>query len=110
MCPLVSPFHLALASEDEDQDSLDQAGGSVWAAADPAEDLPALELGVGPLARSTLAGVSGVHGLLVADTAEDALAHGDLPLDVLPTTDRWDTDCLVDAPEREPLSTVIEAE
>jgi hypothetical protein len=57
---------LASASEDEGQDGLDEAGGSVWAAADLAEDLPALELGVGPLAGTALAGVGGVHSSLVA--------------------------------------------
>ena len=61
----VSPFHLRSASVDEDEDGLHEIGGSVRAAADPAENLPAFELGVGPLARSALAGVRGVHRLLV---------------------------------------------
>ncbi len=59
---LLSPLS---ASEDEDQDGLDQAGGAVRAAADLAEDLPALEVGVGALTGSALAGVSGARRLLV---------------------------------------------
>lgn len=40
--------------------------GAVWAAADLAQDHPALELGVCPLARAALAGVGGVDQLLAA--------------------------------------------
>jgi hypothetical protein len=35
---------LALAGVDEDEDGLDKFSGSVWAAADLAEDLPGFEL------------------------------------------------------------------
>lgn len=62
----LSAFHLASANKDENQDGLDQVGGAVWTAADLAEDLPALEVGVGPLARAALAGVGGVDLALVA--------------------------------------------
>jgi hypothetical protein len=64
--PTLSSFHLASASQNEDQDGFDQAGGAVWAAADLAEDAPALQLGVRPLARAALAGVCGVDLALVA--------------------------------------------
>jgi hypothetical protein len=59
-------FHLASASKDEHLDGVDQCGGAVWAAADLAEDLPALEHRVRPLTRAALRGVSGVHLPLVA--------------------------------------------
>jgi hypothetical protein len=62
----LSSFHLASASQDEDQDGLDQSGGSERTAADLAEDAPALELGVRAFARATLAGVGGVDLALVA--------------------------------------------
>jgi hypothetical protein len=66
MTTAVSSFHLASASQDEDQDGFDQAGGAVWAAADLAEDAPALELGVRAFARAALASVSGVDLALFA--------------------------------------------
>jgi hypothetical protein len=50
---------------DEDQDGLDEFRGAVWAAADLAEDLPGLELGVGSFARTAEAGVCGVDLALV---------------------------------------------
>jgi len=56
----VNSFHLASASEDENQNRLDQAGGPTRTAADLAQDAPALELGVRPLPGTTLASVSGV--------------------------------------------------
>src|SRR5690349_12384333 len=62
----LNSFHLASASQDEDQHGLDQAGGSTRAAADLAQDPPALELGVSPLAGAALTGVRGVDLALVA--------------------------------------------
>jgi cytochrome c oxidase subunit 1 len=59
-------FHLMSASVDEDDDGLDQVGDAARAAADLAQDTPGLELGVGSLARSALAGVRGVDRLLVS--------------------------------------------
>jgi hypothetical protein len=60
----MSLFHLGSANVDEDEDGLDEVGGSVGAAADLAEDLPVLELGVGALTGSALTGVGGVDRLL----------------------------------------------
>jgi hypothetical protein len=62
----VNLFHLVSAGVDEDEDGLDEVGGSVGAAADLAEDPPGLELGVGSLTGSALTGVGGVHLSLVA--------------------------------------------
>ena len=56
----------ATRCQDEDQDDVDQAGGLIWAAADLAQDLPALELSVRPLARAALAGIGGVDEFLAA--------------------------------------------
>ncbi len=62
----LSSFNLAIVSENEDQYGLDEAGGSVWAAADLAEDLTVLELGVGPLTRAELAAMRCADLALVA--------------------------------------------
>src|SRR4051794_20615571 len=56
----LSSFHLASACEDEDLHGVDQCGGPVGAAADLAQDLPALQDRVGPLAGSALSSVGGV--------------------------------------------------
>ena len=56
------------AGEDERLDGLDEGGGAVGAAADLAQDLPALQLGVGALARPAHAGVGGVDLLLARDS------------------------------------------
>ncbi|MDT7579470.1 MAG: hypothetical protein QOK35_734 [Pseudonocardiales bacterium] len=50
---------------DQDLDGVDEVGGPGGAGADPAEDLPALELGVGAFAGSALAGMGGVDVFLV---------------------------------------------
>jgi hypothetical protein len=59
------PFPLGSASEDEDLDDVDGLGGPGRAGANPAKDVPALELGVGTLAGPALAGVGGVDVLMV---------------------------------------------
>jgi hypothetical protein len=56
----LSPFHLASASEDEDLDGVDQRGGPMRAAADLAQDLPALQHSVRPFTRPALSRVGGV--------------------------------------------------
>lgn len=49
-------------------DGVDEVGGLGRAGADPAEDFPALELGVGAFAGSALAGVGGSFHSFVAIT------------------------------------------
>ncbi len=71
----LSLFQLASTSVDEDHHGFDQVGGAVGAAADLAEDLPALELGVGSLTGSALAGVRGVDVLLCRKQWPVVFAH-----------------------------------
>ena len=49
----VSLFHLGLVCLDEGLDGVDQQGRVVRAASDPAQDFPALELGVGSFTGSS---------------------------------------------------------
>lgn len=63
---------------DDHEDGLGQAGGPLRATAGSAEDLPALELGVGPLTGSARAGAGGVGRSPVARRAPSftGVGHG----------------------------------
>ena len=58
-------FPLGSAGKDEDLDGVDERGGAGRAAADLAQNLPALQLRVCSLTRPAHAGVGGVDLLLI---------------------------------------------